>query len=530
MKKFLSVVLALTMIVSMFTTASAATISELFNGKWGTTNLVYGDVMLNLAISAKKSGTSDAYSSASLNLVDSALSSGIGVDYKATLDMTDVQTLVANLLAEDFIDITVENDATAKQELYDGAVTTNIRVKVTYPTGAADNTILSTAGNIDNAAYIEDGIRTFASEGGNTTATIKYKQANNSITVGTLANISTRGTLFDDINFTLENAIAYNPPGTYTVSVELEGETTFSFGSGATATVNYKTIPASHTVSASTPTATGGGGGSATSYSIQFNTNGGNLLNHINVGYGNTIANLPVPQRYGYVFAGWYTDEALTTPFDPATIIKKAYTLYAKWTEDHECRGIEEDNCPCLDFIDLDPTLWYHRGVDYVLNNGMMIGVEATEFAPDEAVTRAMLVTVLWRAEGKPGARGSSFEDLEDGEYYVHAVDWAAANGIVMGYSDTEFGPHDAITREQFAAIIYRYATKKGYDVSVGENTNILSYEDYDSISEYAIPSLQYAVGSGLIKGRTETTLNPLDNTTRAEMATILYRFFTENK
>ena len=280
-----------------------------------------------------------------------------------------------------------------------------------------------------------------------------------------------------------------------------------------------------------TPVPGGSVGGSASSsFSIKFNTNGGSVLENIAVTYGNVAPELPVPQRQGYIFAGWYTDSSLTTPFNPETIIKRTYTLYAKWIELSECRGIEEDSCPCLDFIDLDPTLWYHKGVDYVLHRGMMVGVETNEFAPDLDVTRAMLVTVLWRAEGKPGARGSSFEDLEDGEYYVHAVDWAAANGIVMGYSDTEFGPHDAITREQFAAIMYRYATKKGYDVSVGENTNILSYEDYDSISEYAIPSLQYAAGSGLIKGRTETTLNPLDNTTRAEMATILYRFFTENK
>jgi len=271
---------------------------------------------------------------------------------------------------------------------------------------------------------------------------------------------------------------------------------------------------------------TGGGGGSG-SCTIKLNANGGTLLNNVTVKRGQK-AELPVPTRSGYVFAGWYLDSNFTTPFDADTVINRNYTLYAKWVELGECEGTVEDNCPCLKYYDLDPTLWYHRGVDYVLNRGMMIGTADTQFAPDWDVTRAMLVTVLWRAEGKPAAASSTFTDLEDGLYYVDAVNWAAANGVVNGYSETAFAPNDAITREQFAAIMYRYAKAKGYDVSVGENTNILSYSDYSEISEYAIPAMQYTAGSGLIKGRTETTLNPKYNTTRAEMATILYRFFTE--
>ena len=273
-----------------------------------------------------------------------------------------------------------------------------------------------------------------------------------------------------------------------------------------------------------------GGGGSSSSLSIKFNSNGGTVVDSVSVKKGGKVSDLPTPVRDGYVFGGWYLDSSFTTAFDADTVINRNYTLYAKWVALHECQGTVEDNCPCLKYYDLDPTMWYHRGVDYVLNRGMMIGVADTQFAPDWDVTRAMLVTVLWRAEGKPAGASTTFTDLEDGLYYVDAVKWAAANGVVNGYSDTVFAPNDAITREQFAAIMYRYAKNKGYDVSVGENTNILSYSDYDAISEYAIEAMQYTLGSGLIKGRTETTLNPKDNTTRAEMATILYRFFTENK
>ncbi len=277
------------------------------------------------------------------------------------------------------------------------------------------------------------------------------------------------------------------------------------------------------------PTGPVGGGGGIPTYTVKFNTNGGIIVDSAKVMRGKVLE-APVTSRDGYVFDGWYEDSALTIPFDFNTPITKSFTLYAKWIKVEECRGIEEDNCPCLDFTDLDPTMWYHKGVDFVLNNGMMVGVAESVFAPDLDVTRAMLVTVLWRKEGKPAGSMSTFADLEEGLYYVDAVEWAAENGVVTGYSDKVFAPNDSITREQFAAIMYRYAKNKGYDVSVGENTNILSYTDADQISEYAIAAIQYAVGSGLMTGRTESTINPKDNTTRAEMATILYRFYTENK
>ena len=103
-------------------------------------------------------------------------------------------------------------------------------------------------------------------------------------------------------------------------------------------------------------------------------------------------------------------------------------------------------------------------------------------------------------------------------------------HAIVNGVTETEFAPNDNITREQIAAIMHRYAQYKGYDVSVGENTNILSYDDFNSISEYAIAAMQYACGRGLIKGKSESTLNPKDNATRAEIAAILHRFIEANK
>ena len=149
-------------------------------------------------------------------------------------------------------------------------------------------------------------------------------------------------------------------------------------------------------------------------------------------------------------------------------------------------------------------------------------------------MTRAMLVTVLYRAEGEPDMEneiwGYPFADVDAESWYGKAVYWARKNGVVNGVTENDFAPDSNITREQIAVIMHRYAKYKGYDVSVGESTNIYSYTDFDEISEYAISAMQWTVGSGLMKGKTETTINPKDFATRAEIAAILQRFIEVNK
>ncbi len=268
-----------------------------------------------------------------------------------------------------------------------------------------------------------------------------------------------------------------------------------------------------------------GGGGSST-FTVRFHANGGTVVESVKVKKGEIVTE-PVTTRDGYKFEGWYTDSAFTKLYDFSTPVKVSLNLYAKWSED----GSAISDTICNKFVDIDIDEWYHEGVHYAIKNGIMNGTGAATFDPAINVSRAMLVTVLWRAENKPAATEEcAFVDLESGQYYVEAVKWANENGVVTGTTETTFAPDNAITREQFAAIMYRYAGLKGYDVSVGENTNILSYTDFNKISEYAIPAMQYAVGSGLMKGKSASTLNPVDNATRAEMATILYRFFEANK
>ena len=181
-------------------------------------------------------------------------------------------------------------------------------------------------------------------------------------------------------------------------------------------------------------------------------------------------------------------------------------------------------------FSDVAADDWFFESVNYAKENGLMSGVSSTEFAPEESVTRAMLVVVLHRLEGTPPpAKSSEFADVAAGQWYTDGIAWAAEQGIVNGVEDDKFAPDAKITREQIAAIMHRYAVYKGYDVSVGESTNILSYDDVDKVSEYAIAPVQWAVGSGLVKGKTASTLNPEDNATRAEIAVILHRFIEAN-
>lgn len=179
-----------------------------------------------------------------------------------------------------------------------------------------------------------------------------------------------------------------------------------------------------------------------------------------------------------------------------------------------------------LPFTDVTTGDWFLENVKYVYEKGLMNGTSDTTFSPKQTTNRAMIVTILHRLENSPAVDAQSpFADVAADQYYANPVAWAAANGIVTGTSETTFAPLNNITREQMAAILYRYAQFKGYDVSVGEDTNILSYADAETISEYAVPAIQWAVGAGLINGKGGGVLDPQGSATRAEVSAILARF-----
>jgi len=176
-------------------------------------------------------------------------------------------------------------------------------------------------------------------------------------------------------------------------------------------------------------------------------------------------------------------------------------------------------------FTDTPGTAWYYEDAAYAYINGLFAGTTDTTFSPDLAMTRGMLVTVLWRMEDSPAVTDKAdFSDVANDLWYADAVAWAATNEIVSGYGSGRFGPDDPITREQMAAILYRYAQYKKYDVSIGETTNILSYKDAFDVSEYAIAAMQWACGAGLMQG-SGGKLMPQGDATRAQVAAILHRF-----
>lgn len=175
-------------------------------------------------------------------------------------------------------------------------------------------------------------------------------------------------------------------------------------------------------------------------------------------------------------------------------------------------------------FLDIR-THWAKSAIESAVAKGLFAGTTPTTFHPDQAMNRAMLVTVLYRMEKEPAAegRGKSFEDVSAGAYYAKAVVWASDKGIVAGYSETQFGPEDTITREQLAVILNRYATYKGYNTS--KTADLAAFQDADQISEWARVPVQWANVMKLLNGRTSTTLAPKGSATRAEVAKILVTF-----
>ena len=175
-------------------------------------------------------------------------------------------------------------------------------------------------------------------------------------------------------------------------------------------------------------------------------------------------------------------------------------------------------------FSDVKTDDWYYEYVKYINGKNLMKGISESEFAPNNTVTRAMFVTVLYRLEKEPTANKADFADVQKGTYYENAVGWAVQNGIVNGVSETEFAPDSTITREQMATIIHRYMKFKGLNMSAGENADTTSYDDFGNISDYAKDAFRYACSNGIISGTSKSTLSPKESATRAQMAAIFQR------
>ena len=267
---------------------------------------------------------------------------------------------------------------------------------------------------------------------------------------------------------------------------------------------------------------TGGGGGGynppVTYYTLRFETGGGSDIPRVQGTY-NTYIDLTkyVPTWRGHTFIGWYSERSLMNKVS-GVYLTKDMTVYALWRVD------KNPNTGANPFTDVSEKDWFYGDVMFVYENGLMLGTSKTLFSPHGTATRGMMATILWRMEGSPAPKGkNSFTDVEAGKWYADAITWTAENGIFAGYGKDKFGPDNPITREQLAAIFYRYADYKGYDLTVKGNLD--KFKDADKITDYAKTAMQWAVGSSLVKGKSGNLLDPQGTATRAEIAAMLHRF-----
>lgn len=256
-------------------------------------------------------------------------------------------------------------------------------------------------------------------------------------------------------------------------------------------------------------------------YTVRFDANGGENVASQTVESGAEIE-LPQAVREGYDFLGWELNDETYAAGEKYTVTSSV-TFTAQWQESDEDgdNGDEEWENP---YADVAANQWFYAAVQYVSENNLMNGVAENAFGPDIHTTRGMLVTILHRMEGEPQAGEHSFTDVAEDKYYADAVAWAAENDIVNGYSDTVFAPEKAMSREEMAVVLYRYAQYKGWDVSA--QGDLSRYADSESVSAWSTEAMTWAVGAKVMDGM-DGRLAPQGDALRSQTATVLMRVST---
>ncbi|MBR2736396.1 MAG: S-layer homology domain-containing protein, partial [Firmicutes bacterium] len=207
--------------------------------------------------------------------------------------------------------------------------------------------------------------------------------------------------------------------------------------------------------------------------------------------------------------------------------IDKATEAVKKAKEDFDAAKKQGEYCPSRKFTDVDISKWYHGALDYVLIKNYFNGTSDTTFEPESPMTRAMFVTVLSRMEGIDAGSytGSDFSDVETGKWFSAPIQWASQNGIVLGIGEGKFNPDGKVTREQMAAIMYRYANYKKIDTSGVDAEKYNAFKDKDDVSGYAVEAVKWAVSAGIINGMGDNTIAPKKDSTRAQVAQIVKNY-----
>ena len=337
-------------------------------------------------------------------------------------------------------------------------------------------------------------------------AAVDAAQGNDTITL--LKDTNENITVSKEVKFTLANKEhlkgTINAGSRYSMTTaDVEGNTKYTF-----------TYVGGGSSSSATPT---------TSYNVNVNaaTNGTVAADKKTASKGTTVTVTASPSK------GYVVDAVKVVDKDGKDVAvtekdgKYVFTMPASAVTVTGSFKAETPAPAALPFTDVKSGNWFYDAVKYAYEQGLMTGTSATTFAPNGTMNRAMIVTVLYRLENSPAVTGASkFTDVPAGQWYSDAVAWAAANKIVNGYDETTFGPMNAVTREQMAAILFRYEQVKGLEnVTLEENLN--RFPDQNKISAYAIPALQWAVGQKIINGNADGTLDPTGTATRAQVAQI---------
>ena len=423
---------------------------------------------------------------------------------------------------------------------YTGEEQTAVLVNVDNETMNVTNNTRTEAGSQDITVSLKD-IANYAWADGTTTdvtfpfviakatptivlENLSQKEGSVTAVTYTVTPANTDGTVKVEYKVSTEEDSTYTETlpttkGTYTVRVTVAGDS------------NLEDTQNTATLTITRKTTSGGGGGSSapTKYTITVkqNSNGKISPETVKVEKGNDKT-FEIKANAGYEIEDVKVDSESVGAVKEYTFenVKAAHTIEATFKKVEEVAPVEPEDGWKNPFVDVSEDDWYYEAVKFANENKLFNGVSENEFGANVKMTRGMLVTVLYRLAGEPATNKSiPFADVDTAMYYANPISWAKQNGIVNGVDENNFAPDAEISRQQLVTILYRFAKLMGKDVSVGEDTNILSYDDVNQVAEYAIPAMQWACGDGVITGRTESTLAPIGNATRAEVATMLMRF-----
>ena len=267
------------------------------------------------------------------------------------------------------------------------------------------------------------------------------------------------------------------------------------------------------------------GGSSNPTYAVTVSntTNGSVSVTPANAAQG-ALVTITASPAAGYVLEQLTVTDAAGKPVPLTQKSENQYTfIMPSGKVSVAASFVPESSATGLPFTDVKKSDWFYQAVQFAVSSGMMNGTSSSSFQPGINLSRSMIATILWRLENSPAGNPAQFTDVPMDQWYTEAVNWAAANGLVNGYGNSAFGPEDDITREQMAAILYRYAQFKGYDHTV--QGDLSQFTDGSQTSDWARDAVMWAVGSGLLAGKGGGLLDPKGTATRAEVAAILMRF-----